>query len=46
MKKYVRMISVMISKQFNASIPEGQLLELLKVSRALPIFKSWIEGGF
>ena len=39
-KKYARILSIVISKLFNASIAEGQFPEVLKVARVIPIFKA------
>ena len=42
-KKYARLISVVVSKLFSASIVEGQFPEVLKVARLIQIFKAGVR---
>ena len=42
-KRYARLISVVVSKLFNASIAEGQFPEIKKIARVLPILKAGLR---
>ena len=42
-KRYARLITVAVSKLFNASIAEGQFPEILKIARVISMFKAGLR---